>query len=151
MGGSLSFYFFAVCVLLGEGIFDQGVAVVAASSGNDVQVQPTRSSVTVEVGQTARLSFSISTDVHNAENLRATVWSEDRESYCETTTPNGVVGCVNMFHNRANMTIWWSEDSSIGGLTFELVNVTNSMSIETEIRFYGEGYGNARVYVNVTG
>eukprot|EP00058_Branchiostoma_floridae_P011627 XP_002597115.1 hypothetical protein BRAFLDRAFT_76354 [Branchiostoma floridae] len=150
---SLSFYFFAVCFLLGGGILGEGVAVVGASSGHYVQVQPTRSSVTVEVGQTARLFFSITTDVDNVENLRATVWSEDRESYCETTTPNGVVGCVNMFQNRANMTLWWSEDSSLGGLAFELVNVTtaDSMSIESEIRFLGEGGGNARVYLNVTG
>ncbi|XP_078593950.1 uncharacterized protein LOC144871875 [Branchiostoma floridae x Branchiostoma japonicum] len=57
-----------------------------------------------------------------------------------------------MFQNRANMTLWWSEDSSIGGLAFELVNVTteDSMYIEAEIRFLGEGGGNARVYLNVT-
>ncbi|KAI8484318.1 hypothetical protein Bbelb_379160 [Branchiostoma belcheri] len=130
--------------------------------GGLIQLKP-QHNVTAKEGKNANLTWQFAVpaeiDVTNMNDMA--VWAEDRTSYCELMSENGIYHkfCYGDFVGRAEVAVTWFpklEDghrTRKGQLKLVLTNVTRDDSgwYEGEIKLHGRDIRNGKIFLHVTG
>ncbi|XP_019630711.1 PREDICTED: uncharacterized protein LOC109474792 [Branchiostoma belcheri] len=146
------------------GVLVSCLLLTAASSAMDgglIRLKP-QHNVTAKEGQNANLTWKFGVpaeiDVTNMNDM--TVWAEDRTSYCELMSENGIYRkfCYGDFVGRAEVAVTWfpkREDGNRtrkGQLKLVLTNVTRDDTgwYEGEIKLHGRDIRNGKIFLHVT-